>query len=94
MTADWQQVLDVPPHCDQKVLHAPGECKYCDARPEWQALRQMWGIAFTGHQPVWGGYGAYDTEMSCPSDFVRGLGQAGKHWPGNRPEGYGDVEPT
>jgi hypothetical protein len=39
------------PHCDQRVLHAPGECEYCDQRPDWQALREAWGIAFTGHIP-------------------------------------------
>lgn len=39
------------PHCDQRILHAPSECEYCDGHPEWQALREAWGIAFTGHQP-------------------------------------------
>jgi hypothetical protein len=39
------------PHCDQRVLHAPGECEYCDRHPDWQALRKAWGIAFTGHAP-------------------------------------------
>jgi len=39
------------PHCDQRVLHALGECEYCDRHPEWQALREAWGIAFTGHPP-------------------------------------------
>jgi hypothetical protein len=40
------------PHCDSRVLHAKNECRYCDARPEWQALREAWGIAFTGQTPV------------------------------------------
>jgi hypothetical protein len=39
------------PHCDQRVLHEPGECEYCDKHPAWQELREAWGIAFTGHQP-------------------------------------------
>lgn len=39
------------PHCDQRILHAPGECEYCDGHPEWQALREAWGIAYTGHAP-------------------------------------------
>lgn len=39
------------PHCDARVLHAPGECGYCDACPVWQQLRIAWGIAFTGHAP-------------------------------------------
>lgn len=65
------------PHCDQCVLHAPGECKYCDEYSDWQELRKLWGIAFTGHQPT-------EHEMSCPSDFFRGLGAAGQWWDGNR----------
>jgi len=39
------------PHCDPRILHAPGECEFCDDRPEWQQLRTGWGIAFTGRQP-------------------------------------------
>ena len=37
------------PHCDQRILHAPGECEYCDRHADWQALRDAWGIAFTGY---------------------------------------------
>lgn len=66
-----------PPHCDQAVLHAPGECRWCDERPDWQWLRQLWGIAFTGHPPT-------DNQIACPSDFRRGIAEAGRHWPGNR----------
>jgi hypothetical protein len=36
------------PHCDASVLHAPGICEYCDGHPDWQELRETWGIAFTG----------------------------------------------
>lgn len=40
------------PHCDQRILHGPEDgCEYCNAYPEWQALRAAWGIAFTGHAP-------------------------------------------
>lgn len=39
------------PHCDPRVLHRPGDCTYCDRRPQWQELREAWGIAFTG-QPT------------------------------------------
>lgn len=48
------------PHCDQRVLHRPGECRYCDLHPEWQELRERWGIAFTGHSP--GAIAAGDVE--------------------------------
>lgn len=65
------------PHCDSRVLHAPGECDYCDQHPDWQALRaEGWRINFTGH--------ADPDKAPCPSDAQRGLG--GAHiWPGNRP---------
>lgn len=68
-----------PPHCDAAVLHAPGKCRYCDTRSDWQDLRKLWGIAFTGQQPT-------DHQISCPSDFRRGFDGAGKQWPGNRVE--------
>lgn len=68
-----------PPHCDASVLHGPGKCRYCDARSDWQELRQLWGIAFTGETPT-------DHQIACPSDFRRGLGGAGRQWPGNRAE--------
>lgn len=69
--------IGIAPHCDQRVLHAPGECEYCGDRKEWQALRIVWGIAFTGHEPAEG-------QLPCPSDAARGT--AGAHvWPGNQP---------
>jgi hypothetical protein len=36
------------PHCDQSVLHAPGECAYCDRYPKRQQGRIDAKIAFTG----------------------------------------------
>jgi hypothetical protein len=69
------------PHCDQDVLHAPGECEYCDKNPGWQLLRKLWGVAFTGHPPANG-------ELPCPSDHRRGTGQA-HVWGGNRPANIG-----
>lgn len=76
------------PHCDQRILHAPGECKYCDSHPLWQELRAAWGIAFTGHSAPLG-------TLPCPADYDRPPGSTGDHrrWAGNRarPEGYDDV---
>lgn len=40
------------PHCDQRILHAKGECEFCDRHPDWQELRKAWGIAFTGYTPA------------------------------------------
>lgn len=39
------------PHCDPNVLHAPGECVYCDMHPDMQEARVAQGINFTGHGP-------------------------------------------
>jgi hypothetical protein len=63
-------------HCDQSILHAPGECQYCDHYPQAQALRKWWRINFTGHQDP--------DKAPCPStlfrpDEVRDL------WGGNVP---------
>lgn len=45
-------MIDRFPHCDSRILHGPEDgCEYCDRYPEWQRLREAWGIAFTGHQP-------------------------------------------
>lgn len=70
------------PHCDQRILHAPGECEYCDEHTDWQKLRQVWGIAFTGHAPdgVW-------IKMPCPADASRPAGARNDHrrWGGNKP---------
>jgi len=62
------------PHCDQRILHAPGECEHCDKQKDWQALRAAWGIAFTGWEPE-------GVELPCPADHARG--NKHKLWPGN-----------
>lgn len=64
-----------PPHCDSLVLHAPGECRFCDCHPDWQAYRQTVGIAFSGHDPLNG-------QAACPSE-VRRPRQLIIRWPGN-----------
>lgn len=63
------------PHCDSRILHAPGECEVCDHFPGWQDLRMLWGIAFTG-------YTAEGKELPCPADYARG--ESHKLWPNNR----------
>lgn len=64
------------PHCDQRILHAPGECEYCDNHAEWQALRLAWGVAFTGYEPDESKH-----ELPCPADHARG--DKHKLWGGN-----------
>lgn len=65
------------PHCDFRVLHAPGACMYCDMLPEWQALRLALGIAFTGEN--------HPKKIKCPSEQDRDL-EAINKWPGNQPK--------
>jgi len=71
-----QPTISQFPHCDQRVLHAPGHCQYCDAHPDWQELREAWGINFTG--------GNDPTKMTCPAEKERPLGII-NHWGGNVP---------
>lgn len=64
------------PHCDSNVLHAPGECVYCDGQPGLQSLRERLGINFTGH---------YDEDKEpCPAEMHRDLDTINR-WPGNTP---------
>lgn len=64
------------PHCDRRILHAPGECEFCDKHALWQALRIAWGIAFTGWSPDIG-------ELPCPANNARG-DMVDQRWAGNR----------
>lgn len=71
------------PHCDARILHAPGECEFCDLYPDRQSLRMAWGIAFTGHEPV--EKASYWKELPCPADFNRRPDTERDHrrWAGN-----------
>lgn len=64
------------PHCDMRVLHAPGECSYCDRHPDWQELREAWGINFTGHHD--------DKKLLCPAEHIRPI-ETINRWGGNVP---------
>lgn len=68
------------PHCDARILHSPGECEHCDGHPDWQRLRAVWGIAYTGHDPD-----PELQELPCPADFRRPPGGESDHrrWGGN-----------
>lgn len=71
--------VDTFPHCDSRVLHAPGACRYCDL-PAYDVLRDLrasHGIAFTG-RPEKG-------LAPCPSETRRPLSRINR-WPGNRAE--------
>lgn len=74
------RVIKQFPHCDPRILHAPGVCKYCDDHPEWQELRETWGICFTGEFA--------EGFTPCPADVDRGEKHA--QWGGNRPAYHDD----
>lgn len=65
------------PHCDSRVLHAPGECEFCDQCGLWQALRMAWGIAFTNYEPD-------DDKKELPDPATYARGAVVNWWPGNR----------
>lgn len=73
------------PHCDSAVLHAPGECEYCDKHEEWQILRHMWGINYTGHNDP--------TKQQCPAEKHRSLANI-EAWGGNVPTQNGQYAPV
>jgi len=79
------------PHCDQRVLHAPKDgCVYCNQHPEWQELREAWGIAFTGHSDDvveyrdWEGNIVQKTLIPCPAEWSRSA-ETIHRWYGNAP---------
>lgn len=79
-------VTDTIPHCDSRILHAPGECDYCDGHPDWQRARRTMNIAFTGHAPAPG-------QEPCPADADRPADSPADHrrWAGNKPtKSFGD----
>jgi hypothetical protein len=66
-----------PPHCDQRVLHAPEDnCQVCNGHPEWQELRELWGINFTGHNDP--------DKLPCPAQTERSIKDINQ-WRGNVP---------
>jgi hypothetical protein len=64
------------PHCDSKVLHAPGVCSYCDEYPERQQARYDEGVAFTGQ--VNAALKPDPAQVDRPLELI-------ERWPGNRP---------
>ena len=64
------------PHCDPSILHEPGACDACDEYPDWQQMRTVQQINFTGQ---------YDSDKApCPSVYFREVGVRDR-WGGNRP---------
>lgn len=62
------------PHCDSNVLHAPGQCVYCDEYPAMQEERRLDGVNFTGQ--------TNPDLKPCPAVSARSLDTIEK-WSGN-----------
>ncbi len=65
------------PHCDSLVLHAPGECEFCDDYPDAQQDRIAKRINFTGHKNP--------HKEQCPAEKRRSLDNINR-WYGNVPQ--------
>jgi hypothetical protein len=64
-------------HCDEKVLHRPGTCYFCDEHgADLQAARENVGVNFTGENDP--------SKAPCPADR---RGSNPHDWPRNRPAG-------
>lgn len=67
------------PHCDARIVHAPGVCDVCDEHAaDLQEIRVAWGIAFTGEDPL-------DGRLPCPAEHARGR-ESVNYWGGNTPK--------
>lgn len=82
---DWDESLKgyeglilVNAHCDQRVLHEPGLCEYCDEYPEAQAKRVELGVNFTSLNDP--------NLLPCPADKARPVTNL-YSWAGNHPSG-------
>lgn len=69
------------PHCNMQVVHAPGECYYCDKFPHLQRAREASGGPFTPNESNgWSGnvaapQGAVHTHMGF--SYIVGSGPEG-----------------
>lgn len=67
------------PHCDSRVLHAPGTCKYCILSPGLIIDRIRTKTNFTNTD--------IEGWAPCPAVEARGI-ESINAWPGNTTEGY------
>lgn len=67
------------PHCDARVLHARGACRFCDdpKNDRWRKDREKAKILYTGELPR-------DGWTMCPAQAERGMDKINA-WPGNEP---------
>lgn len=75
----YNQLIYVQAHCDNRTLHSPGVCKYCDKYPEAQELRKQLGVRFSDELIV-------DERIPCPAMAARSFDHLNA-WGGNQPHG-------
>ncbi len=76
---ELKSLIDAPvtmPHCDARILHAPGSCGYCDDSGL-QPVREVWNIAFTGAPE--------EGKTQCPAEAERDE-ESLAAWGGNVPQ--------
>lgn len=71
------------PHCNTEVLHAPGQCKYCDKYPDWQQVRIKKGEPFANDDDtMWHGNVAkpeYNVQLDESWPYTFGEFDDGNH---------------
>lgn len=69
------------PHCDHRIVHAPGECNICDEySPMLQYIREMYNINYTGHHDIVNSRG--EQMLPDPAEVARPLSIINR-WGGN-----------
>lgn len=72
------EILSVTfPHCDPRILHPKGQCKYCD-ESGLQEVREAWNINYTEEKQN-------ENKLPCPAIEARGLDGC-QQWRGNVPK--------
>jgi hypothetical protein len=71
------------PHCDSNILHAPGQCVYCDKYPDEQLWRYKANINYTGED--------IPGKLPCPAEFARSREKVNA-WGGNVPISFADLK--
>ena len=77
------------PHCDSTILHSKKSgCVYCNKHPDWQELREVWHMNFTGEDIL-----EKDgiQMLPCPSTLSRPINKV-HAWHGNVPTTQEDID--
>lgn len=75
---NWVAEGNLYPHCDNRVLHSPGVCDFCDKADTLQQYRRMLGLKYTDELQA-------NDALLPGQDRTRASADA---WGGNRKEGH------